>query len=219
MTLHASKGLEFPRVYLVGMEEGLLPHKRSIEGTAENIAEERRLAYVGITRAQDYLTLTRAMTRRKFGKTRASNPSRFLKEMFEAPPTEHVDIQETVAGPTLEYQSDDADQSVDDLAKDTPDAEASSDSVSTNQIDGDAMVDPDAIRNNDIAKVADIKIDAEESETKFSESPTSPGEPEPEPEPLHITTNEVDNLRVDQPHDSEVIANTDSPQPTEDRVV
>lgn len=83
MTLHSAKGLEFPRVYMVGMEEGLLPHKRSVDGTTENIEEERRLAYVGVTRAKDVLTFTRAATRRKFGKRRPSLASRFLFEMFD----------------------------------------------------------------------------------------------------------------------------------------
>ena len=81
MTLHAAKGLEFPHVFVVGMEENLLPHHASLE--ADDIEEERRLAYVGITRAQKTLTFTMAARRRKHGETVDCEPSRFLGELPE----------------------------------------------------------------------------------------------------------------------------------------
>lgn len=79
LTLHASKGLEFPFVFMVGMEEGLLPHQSSID--EDNVEEERRLAYVGITRAQRELILTYARERRQYGETVKPEPSRFLDEL------------------------------------------------------------------------------------------------------------------------------------------
>ncbi len=81
MTLHAAKGLEFPHVFILGIEEDILPHKNSIDD--DNIEEERRLAYVGITRAKRSLTLTMAAKRKQFGEVQATTPSRFIDELPE----------------------------------------------------------------------------------------------------------------------------------------
>jgi DNA helicase-2/ATP-dependent DNA helicase PcrA len=80
ITLHAAKGLEFPVVFIVGMEEGLLPHIRSFEDPSQ-MEEERRLAYVGVTRAKDRLYLVRAFRRALMGQGSHNPPSRFLKDL------------------------------------------------------------------------------------------------------------------------------------------
>jgi DNA helicase-2/ATP-dependent DNA helicase PcrA len=85
MTLHNAKGLEFRVVYLIGMEEGIFPHSRSIE--EQGIEEERRLCYVGMTRAMERLTLLHASSRMLFGGRSYNLPSRFLDELPDA----HVD--------------------------------------------------------------------------------------------------------------------------------
>ena len=81
MTLHAAKGLEFPVVFLVGLEEGLLPHVRSMDESVEDVEEERRLAYVGMTRAMQELFLTYANSRFMFGGRNYNFPSRFLQDL------------------------------------------------------------------------------------------------------------------------------------------
>src|SRR6185369_5016603 len=80
MTIHAAKGLEFPVVFIVGVEEGLFPHSRTFQ-SEEELEEERRLCYVAITRAQKYLYITHAMKRRTFGEELPAEPSRFLNEI------------------------------------------------------------------------------------------------------------------------------------------
>ena len=79
MTLHGSKGLEFPHVYVAGVEENLLPHSNSLAENGEQ--EERRLMYVGLTRARETLTLSFAKSRRRYGETVPCGPSRFLDEL------------------------------------------------------------------------------------------------------------------------------------------
>ncbi|MFI1027772.1 DNA helicase PcrA [Streptomyces sp. NPDC020951] len=92
MTLHTAKGLEFPIVFLTGMEDGVFPHMRAL-GQAKELEEERRLAYVGITRARERLYLTRSALRSAWGQPSYNPPSRFLEEI---PPT-HVDWKRTGA--------------------------------------------------------------------------------------------------------------------------
>jgi ATP-dependent DNA helicase Rep len=82
MTLHTAKGLEFLHVFIVGMEEEILPHRNSTE--AGQIEEERRLTYVGITRAQRTLTMTRALRRTQYGNTSVTVASRFIDELPDA---------------------------------------------------------------------------------------------------------------------------------------
>jgi DNA helicase-2/ATP-dependent DNA helicase PcrA len=86
LTLHTAKGLEYPVVFMIGMEEGLFPHSRSL-GDAEQMEEERRLAYVGMTRAKDRLYLIRAFRRASYGFDEPTMPSRFLADI----PPELVD--------------------------------------------------------------------------------------------------------------------------------
>jgi DNA helicase-2/ATP-dependent DNA helicase PcrA len=93
ITLHAAKGLEFPIVFIVGLEEGLLPHKRALEDERE-LEEERRLAYVGMTRAKDRLYLVHARHRSTWGVGAAAESSRFLAEL----PEELLDAERSDAG-------------------------------------------------------------------------------------------------------------------------
>ena len=88
MTLHAAKGLEFDYVYIIGVEEDILPHRNSLDD--DGIEEERRLMYVGITRAKHELTLMVAKKRRSGKDFRQTTPSRFLDEL----PSEHIDYPE-----------------------------------------------------------------------------------------------------------------------------
>jgi DNA helicase-2/ATP-dependent DNA helicase PcrA len=96
LTLHTAKGLEFPVVFMIGMEENLFPHSRSLSDP-EQMEEERRLAYVGVTRAKDQLYLTRAFRRQNYGFDEPTTPSRFLKDIPEEL-IEPGDGQRTVRG-------------------------------------------------------------------------------------------------------------------------
>jgi DNA helicase II / ATP-dependent DNA helicase PcrA len=117
MTLHAAKGLEFPLVFLIGLEEGLFPHSRTLLAP-DDIEEERRLCYVGMTRAMDTLALTRARYRRRYGTDmpEASVPSRFLEEVPQeliqdlgsVPSSRHVHANDY--GSSRHYAYEDEDQ-------------------------------------------------------------------------------------------------------------
>ena len=106
MTIHAAKGLEFPYVYIAGVEENLLPSSRSLD-TAEMIEEERRLLYVGITRAQKLCTLSYTSIRTRNGKTELMIPSRFIAELPRAHYTLHEEadpIGTSVSSYATSYQ-------------------------------------------------------------------------------------------------------------------
>jgi len=87
MSLHTAKGLEFPLVFLTGMEDGLFPHQRTLDEAGDGLQEERRLCYVGMTRAMEQLYLTYAEVRRLYGKENYTSPSRFLSEI----PDEYIE--------------------------------------------------------------------------------------------------------------------------------
>ena len=106
MTLHTAKGLEFPFVFMVGLETGLFPHINSMEGGEEDLEEERRLCYVGITRTQERLFLTYASSRRLWGQQASNLPSRFLTEM----PQEVMEFKNRL----LEEKADDFFESAED---------------------------------------------------------------------------------------------------------
>lgn len=112
MTLHAAKGLEFPIVFLVGLEEGLFPHSRSLFDNAQ-IEEERRLAYVGITRAREVLYLTYASSRLYFGEKLSNPPSRFLVDVPEEL-TQTMGVTKQILG-SNETSIDDIKGSFDDI--------------------------------------------------------------------------------------------------------
>ncbi len=101
MTMHAAKGLEFPVVFIAGLEEGLFPHSRAFEDEGE-LEEERRLCYVGMTRARQRLVLTSAARRRTFGEYKATSPSRFLAEvppeLMELAPDHSSEYQRSFSG-------------------------------------------------------------------------------------------------------------------------
>ena len=89
MTLHAAKGLEFPVVFLPGWEDGLFPSQRSMDESGQKgVEEERRLAYVGLTRAREHLTVTFAANRHMYGRWQNAMPSRFIDEL----PPDHVEV-------------------------------------------------------------------------------------------------------------------------------
>ena len=115
MTLHSAKGLEFPFVFIVGMEEGYLPHQRSMD-TESELEEERRLCYVGITRAMEQLYLSHARSRRTFRETEYRVPSRFVAEIpehlikhvdrYRSPFHESASLYEEIPEDTVDYHVD-----------------------------------------------------------------------------------------------------------------
>ena len=115
MTLHASKGLEFPYVFMVGLEENILPHKSALEDNDGNVEEERRLAYVGITRAQKFLALTYCKKRKVRGAISFPRESRFLAELPEEDVERHLCGQPVEIKMTLERKQKNIDNAIEKL--------------------------------------------------------------------------------------------------------
>ncbi|MFT9848853.1 DNA helicase PcrA [Aneurinibacillus sp. REN35] len=109
MTLHSAKGLEFPMVFLVGMEEGIFPHSRALLEEVE-MEEERRLAYVGITRAEEELFLTRALMRTLYGQTKMNSASRFIEEIPEHLIQPEGTVQQRLAARTMRMDNNSSTQ-------------------------------------------------------------------------------------------------------------
>jgi len=105
MTFHTAKGLEFPHVYMIGLEEGIFPNVNSFSEDRDEIEEERRLCYVGITRAKEKLTITYARQRRLYGSRQFNLPSRFLNEI----PPETCQFRTESHRPLSEVADDDFD--------------------------------------------------------------------------------------------------------------
>ena len=127
MTLHISKGLEYPCVFIAGLEEGLFPSGQSIHSSDEfAVEEERRLAYVGMTRAEKKLYLTYARKRKVWGSEQFNPPSRFIAEI----PEQYLDSRSQIRKPKFmdRYQSDTDSDSFDDSSDPFPDYEMSQDS-------------------------------------------------------------------------------------------
>ncbi len=115
MTMHSAKGLEFPFVYIVGMEEGIFPHVNSLFANNDEVEEERRLAYVGVTRAREKLHLSYAQSRQMYGKTNNNIPSRFLTEI----PSESFVVSQTHKSLKF-YSSNENAYSNNDFIRDEP---------------------------------------------------------------------------------------------------
>ena len=110
MTIHSAKGLEFPVVFLPGMEDGLFPGTQSIMGGEDELEEERRLAYVAVTRAKDVLYMIRVRNRMLYGRTTVNQPSRFIEEIPAELICEDVPRYEGYAssqGPKVYFHADD----------------------------------------------------------------------------------------------------------------
>ncbi len=144
LTLHSSKGLEFPAVFFVGMEEGLMPHERSSD-SVEGLAEERRLAYVGITRAKEVLCMTSAAERTRYGQTYGCTPSRFLEEI----PPDILEVRSAEGSDSLQDQRENQNQKYLSALKSTifqDDEESNQDST-----------DPAPSRRSEPARGSDVR--------------------------------------------------------------